>query len=333
MRLPISTILLLVFNSICHSYDIRRSYSSLDIVSDRYISNIFLKSTELQHQTSRWMRGGAQAEIRQKSSRSKRGKRAQASRKKSNYGGESIEKTEDDGVEDVKPQANMDEMDDHVILIDSSIGSSSLIDPSEDFSLSEYFLSQHSYLYPVQCISSLLVLITGMGSLSAENDGIATILIRRALLFAGVKYLMSLVACGIVLGKGIEKIGLQATRTSKVQELLTGKSSERRKYAGVSAHCFVYCLILWLWIPLSNSKSFVGRGKVPQTRLFVVAPILLREAVNIVWTIVQLLSKSDRLVYSFCGHLFLRKISIFTYIINFLNILIFQYSHPFFNDE
>ena len=244
-----------------------------------------------------FQRGGAQELGKRKMSKK--------SKKKSNKNSKTnvvrdIKKTTEDANEtrphtiatkDSETISRIDDEDDNtIIMIDTAIGSSCIIHGSQDWLgddsptiVSKYFLNQHSYLYSLQCICSFLVLTFGIGSFSTKSNEVALLLTRRLMIFAGIKYLLGLIACGIALGSKIENIGLHETRI-KVRELLINSHGKIEEFisGGISAHCLVYCIICLLWMPL-NDVSAVGAfiEEEPLLRYILIAPIFLREVANV----------------------------------------------------
>ena len=200
----------------------------------------------------------------------------------------------------IKAQSQNDDDDIPVLIIDAAIGSLGGIEKlANDSSLvSHYFIRQNSYLYSIQCLCSFLVITSAIGSFYTKNIVAAMLLTRRLLIFAGIKYILSLIACGISMGSEIEKIGLNETRIKVRELLITGQRKiQRQSCGGISARCLVYCIILLLWLP-SHDDSEIGTIilETPLLRHLVVAPLVLREVANVVFIggdLIELLGKNS----------------------------------------
>lgn len=165
------------------------------------------------------------------------------------------------------------------------------VEPPASAVIANYFLKSHGGVHGVQSITSLLSILFGFGTYLTPktNLGLKSRLMQRSLICAFAKHLSGFLGAATISAGSIPDIGWKRTRMA----------IENLALDPVAQYLF-YCALLIVWSNNNTNKSIV-KGDIMSALSFpwwlkddkwrplcltcILTPILLREVVNTIWVL------------------------------------------------
>jgi len=154
--------------------------------------------------------------------------------------------------------------------------------PTLPAALLNYLLRSHGNAYPLQTAASALAVFYASAALCTVDPGRATAFFRRCNAAALARHASGLIGAAVLAARGIRG---ETARGVRGEGLSRVKSRMEELSAGAVGQYLFACSLLVLWAGCADPKWMVRRISI----FVLLAPVLMREATNVLWTIGDIL--------------------------------------------
>jgi len=188
----------------------------------------------------------------------------------------------------LQEEPSCEKIDASLASVSFSLGCSTTFDSMKDHppsTIKAYFLNSHGGTYIFQCIMSLLTSIFACVCILSQNY-VQLFCMRRALQCTFFKHVSSFISASILSARHISDIGFHEA-LKRVQENFSSRDP-------VAQYLF-YTGLLLIWIPRGKKEmsSYPWYLQHKGSTFCLLAPLLFREVINLIWIMADILFLLD----------------------------------------